>query len=153
MDLIAKSGYLLPNRLARITLFALEDMVGGNELQDLLKLAHLAHLIDNFPPANLERGFDFAEYGSLNLGLEEIYGKRGGRGFALRAGRAIFGEALSNFSALAGTASRAFRALPLNTKFKMALSVMAKIFSEISDQITSLEQHEHDFHYVVHRNG
>lgn len=152
MDPIPKSGYSLPNRLGRITLLALEDMLGQNGLQALLHLAHLEHLIDNFPPANLERSFDFADYGALNLGLEEMYGARGGRGLALRAGRVTFAEALSNFGALAGTGDVAFKVLPLNTKFKIALPAMARIFTEISDQQTSVEEEEHSFLYLIHRN-
>ena len=153
MDAIPKSGYTLPNRLARITLLAIEEMLGPLGMQALLNLAHLSHLIDNYPPANLERGFDFSEYSALNLGLEELYGPRGGRGFALRAGRATFSQALSNFGALAGTADMAFKILPLNTKLKIALPAMARIFSKVSDQTSSVEEEQHEFHYIVHRNA
>lgn len=149
MDPIPKSGYALPNRLARITLLVLEEMLGAKGLQALLKTAHLTRLIDNYPPANLERSFDFADYAAINLGLEAMYGARGGRGLALRAGRAVFTEALSNFGALAGTADAAFKILPLNTKLKLALPAMARIFNEISDQSTRVESRPHAFDYVV----
>lgn len=152
MDPIPKSGYALPNRLARITLLVLEDMLGAKGLQALLKTAHLDRLIDNYPPANLERSFDFADYAAINLGLEAMYGARGGRGLALRAGRAIFDEALGNFGALAGTGDAAFKILPLNAKLKLALPAMARIFNEISDQATQVESHPHAFDYIISRN-
>lgn len=152
MDPIPKSGYALPNRLARITLLVLEDMLGANGLHALLNTAHLSSLIDNYPPANLERGFDFADYAAINLGLEEMYGARGGRGLALRAGRAIFADALGNFGALVGTGDAAFKILPLITKLKISLPALARIFSEISDQITQVENRQHAFHYIVLRN-
>ena len=152
MDPIAKSGYSLPNRLARITLLSVEELIGDASMQAVLNLAHLSHLIENYPPANLERGFDFSHYTALNIGLEEMYGERGGRGVALRAGRRTFQEALSNFGALAGTGDAAFKVLPLGSKLKIALPALAKIFSSISDQETSLEEHSHHYEYIVTRN-
>lgn len=152
MNAIARSGYTLPNRLARITLQAIEELVGPNGMQALLNMAQLPHLIDNYPPANLERGFDFSEYTALNLGLEEMYGERGGRGLALRAGRVTFGEALSNFGALAGTGDAAFKILPLHSKLKITIPALVKIFNTISDQRTSLEEDRYTFTYIVHRN-
>ena len=152
MDPLPKSGFNLPNRLARTTLLALEELVGDNNLQALLNLAHLDHLIEGYPPANLEKGFDFADFSALFLALDEMYGERGGRGLALRAGRLTFKASLSNFGALAGTGDLAFKGLPTNTKLKIGLSAMAKIFSEISDQRTSLKDRGEHFEYIVHRN-
>jgi predicted hydrocarbon binding protein len=153
MQAIPKSGYTLPNRFARIALLSTEDMVGAKTMEALLTGAHLSHLIGHYPEANLERGFDFAEFASLNLGMEELYGPRGGRGLALRAGRQTFAQALSNFGALAGTGDVAFKVLPLNMKLKIGLSALARIFSEISDQTSNLEEHDHEFHFVVSRNA
>ena len=93
MDQIPKSGFYYPNRFALITLEALEEVMGKNGLNAILNMAHMPHLIDHYPPANLERSFDFSDYSMLNIALEEMYGPRGGRGLALRAGRATFADA------------------------------------------------------------
>jgi predicted hydrocarbon binding protein len=153
MQAIPNSGYTLPNRFARITLIAVEEMLGKKGMHALLNLAHLSHLIDNYPAANLERGFDFSEYASLNLGLEEMYGARGGRGLALRVGRETFSRALSNFGALAGTGDMAFKVLPLAMKMKIALPALARIFSEVSDMSSSVEDQLHSVDYLVRRNA
>jgi predicted hydrocarbon binding protein len=153
MQAIPKSGYTLPNRFARITLLAVEELVTQKGMHALLNAAHIPQFIDNYPPANLERGFDFADFAALNLGLEELYGPRGGRGLALRAGRETFVRALSNFGALAGTGDMAFKVLPVGMKLKIALPAIARIFNEISDMITSTEEHHHELHYIVHRNA
>jgi len=152
MDPISKSGYFLPNRLARFTLISLAEMLGDSGMLNLLEIAHLPDLHNNFPPANLEPAFDFADYSAINQALEEMYGERGGRGFALRAGSATFAEALKDFGALAGTGNKAFKILPLAAKIKIALPAMTKIFNEISDQRTRFEEHEHHYHYLIHRN-
>lgn len=154
MQALSKSGYTLPNRFARIALETTEELVGGGAtMQALLSGAQLDHLAGHYPEASLERGFDFAEFGALNLGMEALYGPKGGRGLALRVGRQTFARALSNFGALAGTADVGFKVLPLNMKLKLGLSALARIFSQISDQASSLEDHAHEFHYIVHRNA
>jgi predicted hydrocarbon binding protein len=151
MDLIPKSGYNYPNRFALITLEALEEVMGKNGLNAILNMAHLSHLVDNYPPTNLERDFDFSQYSMINIALEEMYGPRGGRGLALRAGRATFSDALRNFGAMAGAGDLAFKVLPLQQKLKLGLPAMGKIFTTISDQHSTVEEFENEFHYIIHR--
>ncbi|MEX2160503.1 MAG: 4-vinyl reductase [Anaerolineales bacterium] len=153
MDPIPKSGYTLPNRFARITLQSIEEILTPKGTEQLLGLAHLSHLVDDYPAANLERGFDFAELGAITLGLEEMYGPRGGRGMALRVGRKTFSQALSHFGALAGVEAMAFRLLPAGRKLKVGLYALARIFSEMSDQTSGIEEKQREFHYLVHRNA
>jgi len=151
MDPIPKSEYNYANKIALITLKALEEVMGKNGLNAILNLAHLPHLIDNYPPDNLEREFNFADFSALNLALEEMYGPRGGRGLALRAGRAAFADALRNFGALAGAGDLAFKVLPLQAKMRIGIPAMARIFTQISDQLTTVEEKENEFIYTIHR--
>jgi predicted hydrocarbon binding protein len=151
MEPIPKSEYYYANKIARITLQALEDVMGRKGLNAILNLAHLPELIDQYPPDNLERQFNFSDFSAFNLALEEMYGPRGGRGLALRAGRAAFADALRNFGALAGAGDLAFKVLPLHAKMRIGLPAMAKIFSQISDQRTTVLERETDFIYTIHR--
>ena len=151
MDPIPKSGLYYPNRIALIIMQALEDVMGKNGMNAILNLAHLSNLIDNYPASNLERQFDFSDVSSLSVGLEEMYGPRGGRGLALRAGRAAFADSLRNFGAMAGAGDLAFKVLPLNAKLKIGVPAMAKIFSQISDQKTTVENHDTEYHYIIHQ--
>ncbi len=151
MDAVAKSGFYYANKFALIMLGALEDVMGKNGLNAILRMAHLPELIDNYPPGNLAKEFDFADVSAINQALEEMYGPRGGRGLALRAGRATFADALKNFGALAGAGDLAFRILPLHTKMRIGLPAMARIFSQVSDQHTTVKEHENEFVYTIHR--
>ena len=72
MDPIQNSGYYYPNRMTRIFLQAMEEIMGKNGLNAVLNMAKLAYLIDNYPPDNLEKEFDFAAFTSLNAALEEM---------------------------------------------------------------------------------
>ncbi|RPJ51514.1 MAG: 4-vinyl reductase [Chloroflexi bacterium] len=151
MEPIPKSGLYYPNKISRIALKAIEDVMGKNGLNAILNLAGLSHLIDNYPPDNLERQFDFADFSGINGALEEMYGPRGGRGLALRAGRATFAEGLRNFGALAGAGDLAFKVLPLSAKLHIGVPAMAKIFSTTSDQLSTVVDKGDHFVYTIHK--
>jgi predicted hydrocarbon binding protein len=145
------SGYFYPNLIAKIYLEAIEEVMGVNGLKALLNLANMQQLIDNFPPGNLSKQFDFADFARLNEAMEMMYGPRGGRALSLRAGRKAFDQGLKNFGAMVGVADRAFRLLPLKLRMKIGLGAMAKAFSTTSDQISYVKEHEDHFLYVIER--
>jgi predicted hydrocarbon binding protein len=146
-----KSGFYYPNKFARITIEALEEVMGKNGLNAILNLAGLPELINNYPPDNLEKEFDFAYFTALCVALEEMYGPRGGRGLALRAGRATFADALRGFGALAGVGDLAFKVLPLAAKLKIGLPAMANIFTQFSDQISNVIEEGDKYVYTMER--
>jgi len=139
-----KSGYYYPNKFARIFIDAMEEVMGKNGLNAILHLAKLDAVIDNYPMDNLEKAFDFADFTALNMALEDMYGPRGGRGLALRAGRATFADALRGFGALAGVGDLAFRVLPLSAKLKVGIPAVANIFSQFSDQVSNVLEEGND---------
>ncbi len=151
MEPIPKSGLYYPNKIARIAILAYEEVMGKNGFNAILNLAGLPHLINNYPPDNLERQFDFADFSAIQGALEEMYGPRGGRGLALRAGRATFDAALRNFGALAGVGDLAFKVLPLQAKLRIGLPAMARIFTQTSDQLSTVEEKDDHFVYIIHR--
>ena len=151
MSSIPKAGLYYPNKFGLIMIKALEEVMGKNGLNAILNLAGLNTYIDNYPPDNLEKQFDFADVSAINVALEEMYGPRGGRGLALRAGRATFADALRNFGALAGVGDLAFKVLPLQAKLRIGVPAMAKIFSQVSDQLSTVEERENEFVYTIHK--
>ena len=151
MSPIQKAGLYYPNKFGLIMIKALEEVMGKNGLNAILNMAGLSATIDNYPPDNLEKQFDFADISSINIALEEMYGPRGGRGLALRAGRATFADALRNFGALAGAGDLAFKVLPLQAKIRIGIPAMAKIFSQVSDQLSTVEERENEFVYTIHK--
>ncbi len=150
MQPLVKSGWYYPNKFGLITIKSLEEVMGRNGLNAILNLAGLNLYIEKTPPDNLEKGFDFADLSAIGLALEEMYGSRGGHGLALRAGRATFSDALKNFGPLAGVADLAFSVLPLDSKLRMGLPAFAKIFAQLSDQHTTVEEKDHEFMWTIH---
>jgi len=148
---LERSGLYYPNKMGRIFLFALQDVMGQNGLNAILNLAGLEHYIDNLPPDNLEKQFDFADIASLLIALEQMYGPRGGRGLAQRAGRALFANGLKNFGALAGAGDLAFKVLPLDMKLKIGVPAIAKIFNSITDQVSNVSDEGPYYLYTLER--
>ena len=146
-----KSGLYYPNLMARIYLQALEEVMGKSGVNALLNLAGLREMVDNYPPGNLDRKFDFADFSAIGQALDDMYGPRGGRGLGVRAGRAAFAEGLSKFGATAGVADLAFKVLPMGTKLKVGLKAMAETFNKASDQRSELSEAEDHFVYYIHQ--
>lgn len=145
-----RGRFFYANLIARIYLQAMEEVMGKNGLNAILNMAKLSHLIDNFPPANWDKGFDFAHYAALNQALEDMYGPRGGRGLALRAGRASFARGLQGFGALHNMGDLALKTVPLSIKLKIGLPAMARVFSQVSDQSSRIEEQPNgNFIYVI----
>jgi predicted hydrocarbon binding protein len=151
MKKIDQSGYYNSNKFARIFLESVKEISGNNGLNTILNYSHLSHLIDNLPPDNLDKDFDFSQFAMINQALEEIYGVRGGRGLALRIGRTTFADVLKDYGAMAGVGDLAFRTLGLQMKIKIGLQAMAKIFTEKSDQISTVEETDEAFQYIIER--
>jgi predicted hydrocarbon binding protein len=147
-----KSGFNYPNKFSRIFIEAMEEIMGKNGLNAILNLAGLSEYIGNYPPDNLEKSFDFAYFTALQVALEDMYGPRGGRGLALRAGRATFAEGLRGFGALAGVGDLAFKVLPLAAKLKIGLPSLANILTQFSDQISNVYEEGGDkYIYTLER--
>lgn len=147
--MLEPSGLYYPNRIAGLFFLAMEDVMGKGGLNALLSLSELQAYIDQPPPNNLARQFDFAYLSALNQSMEEMYGARGGRGMALRIGRACFARGMKSFGAMAGMTDPAFVALPLQTRARMGLDALAAIFTNFSDQQSSVSEFSDYYEFIT----
>ncbi|MEI2607902.1 MAG: V4R domain-containing protein [Candidatus Promineifilaceae bacterium] len=150
-DSIPLTGYYYPNKMGRILFLSLEEVMGQADLETLLHHSHLSQYIHNLPPEDYERQFDFAHIANLLNSLEQLYGPRGSRNLAIRSGKAMFEHGLRNFGTLAGVAEPSFKVLPLSTKLKIGLPTVARIFTQLSDQVSHVEEKEEHYLYYIDR--
>lgn len=150
-NLVPDSGYYYPNRIARIYLQAMEEMIGRNGLNALFNLKDMYQCLGQLPPSNLDKEFDFAMISNLNQGVLDLYGLHGGSGLLTRVGRSTFDRGLKGFGALAGVNDPSFRMLSLSTRIRVFLTAMARIFSHFSDQISRLEMHDDSYLWFIER--
>lgn len=144
-------AFYYPNKMGRIILQALEEVIGQSGVRAVLKLAGLPDLIDAYPPNTLERGFRFEAVSGILRALEEMYGPRGGRGLALRAGRACFKYGIKEFGPVVGISDLAFRMLPMGTKLKVGAEIFARVFNEYTDQRVRLEEEDQRILWIIER--
>jgi predicted hydrocarbon binding protein len=140
-----------PNKMGRIVLTAMENIMGRHGVNAILNLAKLHHLVNNYPPNNLDLGFTFEEFSAIQQTIEEMYGVRGGRGLALRAGRETWKYALKEFMPILGITDLALRTLPLGIKIKIGLDVFAQTFNRFSDQKVRLGEDERGYLWVIEK--
>ena len=143
--------YYYPNKMGRIVLTAMEEIMGRHGVNATLNLAQLPHLVNNYPPNNLKLGFTFSEFSTIQQTLDDMFGVRGGRGLALRAGRETWKYALKEFMPILGITDLALRTLPLGIKIKIGLDVFAETLNKFTDQQIRLEEDERRFLWIIER--
>ena len=137
--MIAPVAYSYPNRMGRIILLSMEEVMGRNGINALLKLGSLSAFIENYPADNTEPGFPFSTVSNLTEMLEQVYGPHGGRGLALRVGRACFNYGVRQYSTQLGLTEMAFRLLPLPAKLHAGANAFAQLFNNFTDQRVRVE--------------
>ncbi|MEP0804680.1 MAG: 4-vinyl reductase [Chloroflexota bacterium] len=129
-----------PNRMGRIILLSMEEVMGKNGVHAVLKLASLQSLLDQYPADNAERQFPFSTVSTLTATLEQLYGPHGGRGLALRVGRACFNQGVRYYGGQMGITETAFRLLPLPAKISAGAKAFAGLFNAFTDQKVRIEE-------------
>jgi predicted hydrocarbon binding protein len=147
------SQYAFPNKMGRIMLLAMEEVMGRNGVNAVLNLARLQHRIGDYPPNNFDKNFGFDEVGQLLQALDEMYGPRGGRGLARRAGHACFKFGIKDFGPMLGIADLTFRVLPLGMKLRVGFEVLAQTFNKFTDHLVRLGEDEQYFQWIIERCG
>ena len=66
--------FYYPNKMGRIILLAMEEVMGRNGVNAVLNLAKLKHLVNNYPPNNFDRQFLFEDLGAIQQALDEFFG-------------------------------------------------------------------------------
>jgi hypothetical protein len=152
-DHIEQREYVFPNRISRIMLLAMREVMGENGINAILNTARLQYLIDHYPPPNFEPGLTFDEMGRLFEAIEGIYGIRGGRRLAWRSGEVCFKYGIEGFGGVIGFADFALRLLPMTLRVRIGLEVLAEIFNRYTDHHVRLGEGEHSFFFVMDRCG
>lgn len=133
-------SFFYPNRMGRIILLSMEEVMGRTGVHALLKLASLPSLLDNYPVDDSERAFPFSTVSTMTDMLEQIYGPHGGRGLALRVGRACFNNGVRQYGMQMGITEMAFRLLPLPAKVSAGAKAFAELFNTFTDQKVRVEE-------------
>ena len=145
MDL---SGLIYPGRLVTALFDALRQTAGPSSVGRALDAAGLPRDLPTAAKTATD-GLDFAQVAAFSEALETLYGVRGGRGIALRTGNALFEQGLRDYGAMVGVVAPQFQRLSVEQQAHLGLVGMAHIFSHISDQASSIDDHETSWAFIV----
>lgn len=140
-----------PNRMGRIILESMEEVLGRTGLNAILELAGQGQLIDNLPPFDPEPGPSFGAVSELLTQLEHAYGPRGGRGIAIRVGRAVFKYGMREYGSEAGMNEGDFRFLPPDAKMRAGGQALADLLNQETDQHVSIREQDGKLLWVSER--
>lgn len=143
--------YYYPNRWPRIILQSTEEIVGEKGVSALLNLAGLPQYIGNYPGDNMKKEFPFDHVGKLQQAFWDMYGPRGARVFATRAGAKTFNDGLESFGAVAKAARAAMRIGTLDKRISVGLNFFAKFFNTVSDQDVNVTETDTEWHWHITR--
>ncbi|KAF0112200.1 MAG: hypothetical protein FD147_261 [Chloroflexi bacterium] len=133
-----KSGLLYPNRFARITLQAMEEVIGSSGMRAIYNMANLPSLAVIELPDDMERQFDFADLSSLFATLTTLFGSQGARSLAIRAGRVTMQEGIRVFSDLSSKESESTFGQSADELLLIRFNRFSNFLNSVSDQITSV---------------
>jgi predicted hydrocarbon binding protein len=146
---MSNGEFYYPNRWGRLVLTSAEEIVGEKGMAALLNMAKIPEYIGNYPSDNMEKGFTFEQLSQLQQAIWDMYGPRGARVFATRAGEQTFNDGLAHFGALASTAQAAMKIGTLEMKIKIGLGFFARWFNDVSDQVVSVTESDTHWGWVI----
>ena len=120
-----------------------EEIIGQPGINAVLNLAEQLPQ-ETSRKENSALRIDYENVAAIAEGLERMYGPRGGRGIALRAGRAGFKYLLRQYGTLMGIIDLNYRMLPVPVRLKTGLEALAGLMAKIGDEsvtIGELESH------------
>jgi predicted hydrocarbon binding protein len=124
----------LVNAIMRQAILAIEEVMGTQGLNVVLREAGLGRYVDNPPPDDLELGAHASEYAALNRAVQSFYG-RAGRGMLQRIGRASFRYGVEEQAALMGLVGVGLRLMTQKTRARFILNQMGKALMDTNDDV------------------
>jgi predicted hydrocarbon binding protein len=143
--------FFYPERMGRIILLAMEEVLGREGINSTLRIASLTAYIDHYPIARSDKTFSFETISKLLESLELAYGPQGGRGSALRVGRVCFHYGLRDYGALLGLTELAYRLLPFPTRLQAGAKSFASLFNDHTDQRVKVEEKNGKLLWIIER--
>ncbi len=143
--------FFYPNRMGKIILRTMEEIIGSEDYGGVLEAANLRFLLDHPPSGDLERQFPFEHVAQLQAGVESIYGLERGRALNQQIGRACLSGGLQEFNPLIGIADLPVRALPLGLKMHVGFDMFAMVFNRFTDQVVTLSEDGVNYIWKIER--
>jgi predicted hydrocarbon binding protein len=149
---MSSQSFFYPPKMGRIILLGMEEVMGVNGVDAVLRLSPPGSFIqDASGQVKTDQAFSFETVSLLQSSLEQAYGPRGGRGLALRIGRACFKYGLKEYGSMLGLTEMAFRLLSLPVKLHIGAKTFADLFNKHTDQRVRVEEKDNQILWHIER--
>jgi predicted hydrocarbon binding protein len=148
---MSSESFSYPQKMGKIILLGMEEVMGINRVDAVLRLSPPENSIQHFSQMNVNQAFSFESVSFLQSMLEQEYGPRGGRGLALRIGRACFKYGLKEYGSMLGLTEMAFRLLSLPVKLHIGAKTFADLFNKHTDQRVRVEEKDNKIFWHIER--
>jgi predicted hydrocarbon binding protein len=127
------------SQIGEFLLLGVEEIIGHAGLNAVINMSQMGP--GSKPPSDgLFKRMDYADVAAMSIGLEKMYGPRGGHGIAQRAGRAGFKYLLRQNGTNMGITDLNFRLLPVPVRLKSGMEALGALMAKIGDeQVTVTE--------------
>lgn len=134
--------HTISGQMGRIILQGMEEIMGRQGVDSVLQEARLA-------PVDAANRISRQYICGIQKTLEQKYGKRSGWGLALQSGRASVKYGLREWGPELGLMEMKFRLLPMRSRLREGLRLLAKAYSEEAGEQVEIEEDEHTFRWIV----
>jgi predicted hydrocarbon binding protein len=145
---MSSESFFYPPKMGRIMLLGMEEIMGQNGVDAVLRLSPFEDFNQDL---SVDHTFSFEAVSNLQDALEQAYGPHGGRGLALRIGRACFKYGLKEYGSMLGLTEMAFRLLSLPVKLHIGAKTFADLFNKHTDQRVRVEEKDNKIFWHIER--
>jgi predicted hydrocarbon binding protein len=136
------------DKLGKILILAMEEVLGSQGVSRILGAARLHELVGN-PCPGKQLGFE--QISRIQGAMEQVFGLPGGHGVALRCGRASFKYSLREFGKQSGFTNLEFRLLPFNARVQAGAMLITNVLNENTGQDMQLSDQGDQFVWEIER--
>ena len=148
---MSNETFYYPPKMGKIMLLGMEEVMGVNRVDAVLCPSPLENSVQDSSQVNANHAFSFESVSLMQSTLEQVYGPHGGRGLALRIGRACFKYGLKEYGSMLGLTEMAFRLLSLPVKLHIGAKTFADLFNKHTDQIVRVEEKDNKIFWHIER--
>ena len=148
---MSNETFFYPPKMGKIMLLGMEEVMGISRVDAILRLSPPENPLQDFLQVSPDHSFSFKSVSLLQSVLEQEYGPHGGRGLALRIGRACFKYGLKEYGSMLGLTEMAFRLLSLPVKLHIGAKAFADLFNKHTDQIVRVEENDNKIFWHIER--
>ncbi len=136
-------------QMGQVMLEGVFEILGQAGTNAVLNLARLPQVGGQPPTGDDLQASWFHEITAIQLALEALYGRHGGQGVALRAGRAAAELVMRQHGEARGLKELNFRLLPISARIRQGLDILAALLQDLGGGQVRVTEDEYAWRWEI----